>query len=123
MPAPCQTFVELQRPENLQSLLDIYKSVNNTKPYFIKAYKNIIHDLYDAGCRIIQIDDCIWPGLVDWHNNPDSTPFFAVDDPPDIEKVKRDLIELNNAIFDGIPNDLIVQTHICCGNYHSTWIY
>ena len=26
-----------------------------------KAYRQVFADLYDAGCRSLQLDDCTWP--------------------------------------------------------------
>ena len=31
---------------------------------FLQTYKKVIKDLYDAGCRNIQFDDCTWGVLV-----------------------------------------------------------
>ena len=31
------------------------------------------------------------------------------------------LIDINNAVIDQAPDDLTINTHICRGNYHSTY--
>ena len=30
-------------------------------------------------------------------------------------------VDLNNAVIDCVPRGMVVNTHICRGNYHSTW--
>ena len=29
---------------------------------------------------------------------------------------------MNNSVLDALPKDLVVNTHVCRGNFHSTWI-
>ena len=31
----------------------------------IAAYKQVIKEHYDAGCRVIQLDDCTWGAIVE----------------------------------------------------------
>ena len=43
-----------------------------------------------------------------------------------LEEVRRDFagraLQLNNSVIDALPKDLAVNTHVCRGNFHSTWI-
>ena len=86
----------------------------------IAAYRQVIDDLYEAGARTIQLDDCTWGVLV--------APLpkgFAVDEGKDEKEVRRELANLyltiNNAVLTDQPDDLTLNTHVCRGNYHSTW--
>lgn len=38
-----------------------------------------------------------------------------------MDQSKQTFVDINNAVIDGLPDDLTVNTHICRGNYHSTW--
>lgn len=38
-----------------------------------------------------------------------------------LDNVKEQLLTVNNLAIEGHPEDLVIATHICRGNYHSTW--
>ena len=39
----------------------------------------------------------------------------------DIEEVKAQLLKVNNLALEGKPEDMVITSHICRGNYHSTF--
>lgn len=39
----------------------------------------------------------------------------------DLNKVKAQLLEVNNLALEGKPEDMVITSHICRGNYHSTF--
>ena len=39
----------------------------------------------------------------------------------DLEKYKQLLLDLNNKVVASAPEDLTINTHVCRGNYHSTY--
>ena len=41
--------------------------------------------------------------------------------PEDLNKVKAQLLEVNNLALEGKPEDMVITSHICRGNYHSTF--
>ena len=41
----------------------------------------------------------------------------------DIQKVSELGVTLNNAAIEGAPEDLVINTHVCRGNYHSTYAF
>ena len=45
---------------------------------------------------------------------------FGVDD-DGLIKVMEQYLEINNAAIEGKPDDLIINTHVCRGNFHSTF--
>ena len=75
-----------------------------------------IADLYAAGCRNIQLDDCTWGCFVD----PKARIFFGTDD-AGLEKLQKEFLKINNLVIEGQPENLVINTHICRGNFHSTW--
>lgn len=78
----------------------------------------MIADLYAAGCRNIQFDDCTWGIYCD-------TDFVAKTgmSPVDLQKVSELGVALNNAAIADKPDDLVINTHVCRGNYHSTYAF
>ena len=121
IPAPIQTFSEvtLDRCEGQQeSLRSVYPSDEALFEAIAAAYRAVIADLYAAGCRNIQFDDCTWGIYCD-------TDFVAKTgmSPVDIQKVSELGVALNNAAIEGAPADLVITTHVCRGNYHSTYAF
>jgi len=86
-----------------------------------KAYLQVIEDLYDAGLRTLQVDDCTWGVLVD---DNFLTAWGALQGKTK-DQVRAELAELflsfNNDLYQNVPAGLTVNTHVCRGNYHSTW--
>ena len=80
------------------------------------GYRKVIQALYDAGCRNIQLDDCSWGVCVD----PNALGFFGTD-AAGLAEVEEQLLAVNNLALRDKPADLTITTHICRGNFHSTW--
>ena len=121
IPAPIQTFSEvtLDRCDGQQeSLRSVYPTDEALFDAIAAAYRTVIADLYAAGCRNIQFDDCTWGIYCD-------TDFVAKTgmSPVDIQKVSELGVALNNAAIEGAPADLVLNTHVCRGNYHSTYAF
>ena len=121
IPAPIQTFSEvtLDRCDGQQeSLRSVYPTDEALFDAVAAAYRTVIADLYAAGCRNIQFDDCTWGIYCD-------TDFVAKTgmSPVDIQKVSELGVALNNAAIEGAPADLVINTHVCRGNYHSTYAF
>ncbi|WP_049868492.1 MULTISPECIES: 5-methyltetrahydropteroyltriglutamate--homocysteine S-methyltransferase [Paenibacillus] len=116
IPAPAQLLAELLRPENKAGTDAVYASIHDLAADVSRAYRDAILAFYDAGCRSIQLDDCTWGMLCD--------PKFrdglkaAGADPDDLAKLYA---QVNGAAIADLPGDLAVTTHVCRGNYASTW--
>ena len=65
IPAPAQLFAELFRGDNTKNTLKYYPDIEVLIEDIAKAYRQVIVDLYAAGCRNIQFDDCTWGMVVD----------------------------------------------------------
>lgn len=121
IPAPIQTFSEvtLDRCDGQQeSLRGVYATDEELADAIAVAYRQVIADLYAAGCRNIQFDDCTW-GIYCDADFVAKTGMQAVD----IQKVSELGVALNNAAIEGAPEDLVINTHVCRGNYHSTYAF
>ena len=121
IPAPIQTFSEvtLDRCDGQkESLRSVYATDEELADAIAAAYRQVIADLYAAGCRNIQFDDCTW-GIYCDTDFVAKTGMQAVD----IQKVSELGVALNNAAIEGAPEDLVINTHVCRGNYHSTYAF
>ncbi|NVY96023.1 5-methyltetrahydropteroyltriglutamate--homocysteine S-methyltransferase [Lactobacillus sp. DCY120] len=120
IPAPAQFLAELQRPENRANVAQYYPNDQELTAAIVKSYQKVIQDLYQAGLQTLQLDDCTWGSLADRGAHPKHQPNYGLQ-PEEVPAAKEEFVALNNAVLTGLPTDLTVNTHICRGNYHSTW--
>lgn len=116
VPAPAQFLEQLIMPMNIEATRTFYPNDNELIADIVAGYKKVIADLYEAGCRNIQFDDCTWGCFVD----PKANLFFGADD-TQLEVLQQQFLNINNLAIEGKPDDLTITTHICRGNFHSTW--
>lgn len=116
LPSPAQFLIQMIFPMNKERTKKIYPETKSLIEDIVKGYKKVISDLYEAGCRNIQLDDCTWGVCVD----PSAKLILGTDD-KGLEDVKEQLLLVNNLTIEGKPDDLVISTHICRGNFHSTW--
>ncbi|SHN81519.1 5-methyltetrahydropteroyltriglutamate--homocysteine S-methyltransferase [Desulfitobacterium chlororespirans] len=116
IPAPAQFLAELVRGENEQEIAKYYPDREELYSDIATAYRQAILAFYEQGCRNIQLDDCTWGMLCDktfWST--------MAGDGYDVQELLNLYLRLNNEAISDLPADLIVTTHVCRGNYHSTW--
>ena len=116
IPAPSQFFAELVRADNEEHLNRIYPNREELYADLTQAYHDFILALYNEGCRHLQLDDCTWGMLCD----SNFAKYFA-DAAGGLEQLQKLYLKLNNEAIADLPADLVVTTHVCRGNYHSTW--
>lgn len=116
IPAAAQFLFELDRVDNLESTKANYSNREELLSDITKAYRAAILDFYEAGCRSIQIDDCTWGALCD-----EQFMAFMTEAGIDVVAYANEFAKLNEAVVTGLPEDLIVTTHVCRGNYVSTY--
>ena len=121
IPSPSQLYFELIRTEDhIKSYEQFYSNFDELKAAIVVAYKQVINDLYNEGLRVLQFDDCTWGALAD-----DGFANRFRDERP-LEEVRRDYaarcLALNNEVIEGKPEDLVINTHVCRGNFASKWI-
>ena len=81
------------------------------------AYRKTVKAFYDAGCRYLQFDDTVWAYLC---SQAELQKARARGDNPDgLQEIYARII--NYALADR-PADMVVTTHVCRGNFRSTWI-
>jgi 5-methyltetrahydropteroyltriglutamate--homocysteine methyltransferase len=81
------------------------------------AYRKAIAAFADAGCRYLQLDDTVWAYLCSAEQREQVR--VRGDAPETLPGIYADVI--NHAI-DGRPSDMVITTHVCRGNFRSTWI-
>ena len=116
IPAPSQFYAELVRGENEKEIAKYYLNREELYHDISAAYHKVILAFYELGCRNIQIDDCTWGMLCDQK-------FWTAmaGEGYDVQELQNLYLRLNNDAITGLPEDLAVTTHVCRGNYHSTW--
>lgn len=116
IPAPAQFLEQMILPFAAENTAKYYATTEELVRDIANVYKKVIADLYAAGCRNLQLDDCSWGLLVD--SNAEAV--FGTD-AAGLERVKELLLGINNLAIEGAPEDLVITTHVCRGNFHSTY--
>lgn len=117
VPSPAQFYAYFTGAELLDTTLEIYGTEEAFAEDVIKAYGEFIEEIYAAGCRNLQFDDCVWGGLV----NPKLAVALTGRRGEALEEYKKVILALNNKVVEEAPADLTINTHVCRGNYHSTF--
>lgn len=117
VPSPAQFYAYFTGAELLDTTLEIYGTEEAFAEDVIRAYGEFIEEIYAAGCRNLQFDDCVWGGLV----NPKLAVALTGRRGEALEEYKKVILALNNKVVEEAPADLTINTHVCRGNYHSTF--
>ncbi|MCO6183137.1 vitamin B12 independent methionine synthase [Leuconostoc fallax] len=84
-----------------------------------QAYHDTLQKFYDLGARYVQLDDTTWAYLINQFN-------VNADNPAEqdkLEKIADDDVYVINKALSGLPEDLKLSTHICRGNFKSTYLF
>ena len=116
MPSPAQFLAQFTMPFNREHTLKYYATDKELAEDIVKAYGKVINDLYEAGCRNIQLDDCTWGMMADksGHFAYGTTQEGLIE----IQKAHKDI---HNKVIANAPKDIVINTHVCRGNFHSTY--
>jgi 5-methyltetrahydropteroyltriglutamate--homocysteine methyltransferase len=113
IPSPNQLFeIGIRNPE-------IYPDIEEFAKDITKAYKDAIKAFYDAGVRYLQLDDVHIAGLSSDNYHSNKSDEYASDPNRLIDLA----VGVVNGSLEGKPEDLIVTTHLCRGNYQSTYAF
>ncbi len=116
VPAPAQFLAELFRGDNAKNTRAFYPNTTELIEDLAKAYQTFFREIYAAGCRTVQLDDCTWGMIVDedfWKSMA-GTGFT-------LEHEALQYLKVNNLAIEGKPEGLTINTHVCRGNYHSCY--
>ena len=117
IPSPSMLHLITQVREKNYVPIERYK--DNEVLFFddvVEAYRKALQCFYDLGCRNIQLDDTSWGEFcaLDKREAYEARGF-------DLEKIARDYVDVLNRVIEWKPEDLVVNMHICRGNFRSTW--
>lgn len=116
IPSPAQFLAQFTMPFNRGCTEKHYPNEQELVNDIVAAYGKVIDDLYAAGCRNLQLDDCTWGMFADkiGHTLYGTTREGIVE----FQKAHKDI---NNKGIANAPKDMIINTHVCRGNFHSTY--
>lgn len=111
IPSPNQLFeVGIRNPE-------IYPDMEEYAKDITQAYRDAVKAFYNAGVRYLQLDDVYIAGL-------SSSDFKLIDTGGYSRDQLIDLaVRIVNGVLEDKPEDLIITTHLCRGNYRSSWAF
>jgi 5-methyltetrahydropteroyltriglutamate--homocysteine methyltransferase len=81
------------------------------------AYQKAIKAFYDAGCRYLQFDDTAWAYLCSKEELKK-----AKDRGLDVDHLQETYTACINKALQAKPADMTITTHVCRGNFRSTFI-
>ena len=81
------------------------------------VYRQAVRAFYDAGCRYLQFDDTAWAYLC----SKDEVQ-KAKQRGTEVENLPEAYARMINRVLEAKPKDMVITTHICRGNFRSTWI-
>lgn len=116
IPAPAQMLEQFIMPFAEDNTRKYYPDEEALITDIAAVYQTVLRQLYDAGCRNVQLDDCSWGMCVDSR----AALIFGTDE-TGLQGVMEKLLRVNNLALEDKPDDLIVNTHVCRGNFHSTY--
>lgn len=96
----------------------VYANLDELRHDLAKTYQDAIKAFHDAGCRYLQLDDTSWGALF--------SPRFRAKieacgyDPDKLIDVFGDITD---EALEGRPDDMVITTHMCKGNFMSHWLY
>jgi 5-methyltetrahydropteroyltriglutamate--homocysteine methyltransferase len=113
MPSPAMLHARSDR----EALKEIYPDLDEFWADITRAYREEIRDLYQAGCRYLQIDDT----TIAMMGDPKVQEQFRQlgDEPKKDTAMYADAV---NAAIRDVPDDMTVAIHTCRGNFKSTWL-
>jgi 5-methyltetrahydropteroyltriglutamate--homocysteine methyltransferase len=113
IPSPCMLYSQVGRA-NIDAT--VYPDLDAFVEDTATAYRAEIADLYAAGCRYLQLDDVSLAYLCDEEIRAKGQ---AHGEDPDAQLALS--VKLIRATLRDRPKDLTVCTHICRGNFRSSW--
>ena len=82
-----------------------------------QAYKTAVKAFYDAGCRYLQFDDTVWAYLCSLEELRKARERMS-----NVDALQATYAGVINTALSAKPADMTITTHVCRGNFRSTWI-
>ena len=108
IPSPGQFYAYFTGAELLSDTLAIYGTEEAFADDVIKAYNEFVAEIYAAGCRNLQFDDCVWGGMV----NPKLAVALTGRSGEVLEDYKKLMLKLNNEVL-RLHQKTCLSIHMC----------
>ncbi|HEU5275564.1 MAG TPA: 5-methyltetrahydropteroyltriglutamate--homocysteine S-methyltransferase, partial [Xanthobacteraceae bacterium] len=82
-----------------------------------KAYQDAVRAFYVAGCRYLQFDDTAWAYLCSQEELKKAKARGL-----DVDHLQETYTRTINKALEAKPADMVITTHVCRGNFRSTFI-
>jgi len=82
-----------------------------------KTYAEAVKAFYDAGCRYLQFDDTVWAYLCSREELQKAKARGM-----NVDQLPQNYAAVINRALAAKPADMVITTHVCRGNFRSTWI-
>lgn len=115
IPAPSLLF----RDGRSDRALDFYDTWDAYLDDVAQAYHDTLQRFYELGSRYVQLDDTTWGFLIARLNETANDPKGR----RQYEELAEQSVYVINKALAGLPEDLRVTTHICRGNFKSTYLF
>lgn len=116
MTIPSPTVLDF-RLEADAIVTDHYGDRSEVLEDLIRAYRDAIIAFHREGCRYLQFDDTAWAYLCSEVELEKAKARGL-----DTTRIAERYAELLNRVLADRPEDLAITTHVCRGNFRSTWI-
>ncbi|MGA7390022.1 MAG: 5-methyltetrahydropteroyltriglutamate--homocysteine S-methyltransferase [Pseudolabrys sp.] len=114
IPAPSVMHFRLE-PDAVKT--GVYKNRDAIFDDLATAYQKAVRAFYDAGCRYLQFDDTAWAYLCSQTELQK-----ARDRGLDPDHLQDTYMACINKALEAKPKDMTITTHVCRGNFRSTFI-
>ncbi|HTT01056.1 MAG TPA: 5-methyltetrahydropteroyltriglutamate--homocysteine S-methyltransferase [Steroidobacteraceae bacterium] len=118
MTIPCPTML-ISASRDWRDIVDrgVYPRIEDFYADLSAVYRTALRTFYEAGCRYLQLDDVNLAFLCDGDMR---AKLAARGDPP--EQVLNTWVGILRETLAGRPSDMTISTHICRGNFRSSWM-
>jgi 5-methyltetrahydropteroyltriglutamate--homocysteine methyltransferase len=114
IPAPSVMHFRME-PDAVKT--GVYKSRDDIFDDLGTAYQKAVKAFYDAGCRYLQFDDTAWAYLCSQDELKK-----AKERGLDVDHLQDSYTKVINKALEAKPADMTITTHVCRGNFRSTFI-
>ncbi|MBV8790534.1 MAG: 5-methyltetrahydropteroyltriglutamate--homocysteine S-methyltransferase [Pseudolabrys sp.] len=116
MTVPSPTVMHFRMEPNAIAT-GVYKNRDAIFEDLAAAYQKAVKAFYDAGCRYLQFDDTAWAYLCS-HDELKKAKARGLD----VDHLQDTYTWTINKALEAKPADMVITTHVCRGNFRSTWI-
>jgi 5-methyltetrahydropteroyltriglutamate--homocysteine methyltransferase len=96
---------------------DVYPDMDGFFADLGKCYADAVRAFYAAGCRYLQFDDTVWAYLCSQEQRDQARARGE-----EVDKLPEIYARVINEALKAKPADMTITTHVCRGNFRSTWI-